>query len=171
MSFSEDCVRFGDRLATLVDAGVLVRDAAVSLRISQGRCYAILRATGRPAGSARAASGDVGAAQAVAVFIATGSINQAAKACGVSHGVARRLLVAEGLVSATRQPGRKAEAKRRFFELLASGWSATRAARKSVCMNAPAVIGAMGSARSATRGCLPMARSSTTRPGRDTHSR
>jgi hypothetical protein len=66
----------------------------------------------------------------VAVFTATGSINQAAKACGVSHGLARRLLVAQGLVAATRQPVGKAEAKRRFFELLASGWSPTRAARE-----------------------------------------
>ena len=64
------------------------------------------------------------------MFTATGSINQAAKACGVSHGVARRLLVAKGLVSSVRQPVGKAKAKRRFFELLASGWSATRAARE-----------------------------------------
>ena len=75
-------------------------------------------------------SGDVDAAQVAVVFTATGSINQAAKACGVSHGVARRLLVAQGLVPAARQPVGKAEAKRRFFELLASGWSATRAARE-----------------------------------------
>lgn len=107
-----------------------MRDAAVSLGISRGRCYAILRATGRPAGSARPAGGDVDAAQVAAVFTATGSINQAAKACGVSHGVARRLLVAKGLVSSVRQPVGKAKAKRRFFELLASGWSATRAARE-----------------------------------------
>jgi IS30 family transposase len=128
--FSEDCVRFGERLAKLVDAGVPVGDAAVSLQISRGRCYAILRATGRPVGSARPACGDVDAAQAVAVFTATGSINQAAKACGVSHGVARRLLVIKGLVPAVRQPVGKAQAKRRFFELIASGWSATRAARE-----------------------------------------
>ena len=130
MSFSEDCVRFGDRLAKLVDAGVPVGDAAVSLGISRGRCYAILRATGRPAGSARPACGDGDAAQVAAVFTATGSINQAAKACGVSHGVARRLLVAKGLVPSVRQPVGKAKAKSRFFELLASGWSATRAARE-----------------------------------------
>jgi transposase, IS30 family len=130
VSFSEDCVQFGDRLAKLVDAGVPVGDAAVFLGISRSRCYAMLRATGRPAGSARSVSGDVDAAQVAAVFTATGSINQAAKACGVSHGMARRLLVAQGLVPAARQPGGKAEAKRRFFELLASGWSATRAARE-----------------------------------------
>jgi len=98
--------------------------------ISRGRCYAILRATGRPAGSARRACGHVDAAQVAAVFTATGSINQAAKACGVSHAAARRLLVTKGLVSSARQPVGKAKAKRRFFELLASGWSATRAARE-----------------------------------------
>jgi transposase, IS30 family len=130
VSFSEECVRFGDRLAKLVDAGVPVREAVVSLGISPGRCYAILRATGRPAGSTRSGSGNVDTAQVAAVFRATGSINQAAKACGVSHGLARRLLVGEGLVSSVRQPVGKAAAKRRFFELLATGWSATRAARE-----------------------------------------
>lgn len=53
MSFSEDCARFGDQLARLVVAGVAVKDAAARLGLSRGRCYAILRATGRPVGSAR----------------------------------------------------------------------------------------------------------------------
>ncbi len=66
----------------------------------------------------------------VAVFTATGSINQAAKSAAVSHGSARRTLVAEGLISATRQPRGKAAAKRRFLELIESGWSAARAARE-----------------------------------------
>jgi transposase, IS30 family len=130
VSFSEDCVRFGDRLAKLVDAGVPVKEAAASLGISPGRCYAILRATDRPAGSARRDGRVVDADQVAAVFTASGSINQAAKACGISHGVARRLLVAKGLVSPVRQPLGKAQAKRRFFELLAAGWSAARAARE-----------------------------------------
>jgi transposase, IS30 family len=130
VSFSEDCVRFGDRLAKLVDAGVPVKDAAVGLGISRQRGYAILRAIGRPAGSRRSAPREVDAGQVVAVFTATGSINQAAKSCDVSHGVARRLLVAEGLVAAAREPRGKAVAKRRFFELLAAGWSAARAARE-----------------------------------------
>jgi IS30 family transposase len=130
VSFSEDCGRFGDRLAKLVDAGVPVKEAAVSLGISPGRCYGILRATGRPVGSARSALRDVDAALVVAVFTATGSINRAAKASEVSHGVARRVLVDQGLVSPVRQPMGKGEAKRRFFELLAAGWSASRAARE-----------------------------------------
>jgi transposase, IS30 family len=130
VSFSEDCVRFGHRLAKLADAGVSVKEAAVSLGISSGRCYAILRATGRLAGSARRDGRDVDAVQVAAVFATTGSINQAAKACGVSHGLARGLLVSQGLVSSVRQPVGKAEAKRRFFDLLAAGWSATRAARE-----------------------------------------
>ena len=56
---------------------------------------------------------------------------QAAKAGGVSHGVARRLLVASGFgqqgppaATARRQ------ARARFLELLDSGWSAARAARE-----------------------------------------
>ncbi len=130
MSFSEDCVEFGDRLATLVDAGVPVRDAAEAVGLSRDRCYAILRATGRPAGTPRSAAHVVDAVLAVAVFTATGSINQAAKTCGVTHGAARRVLVAQGLVAATRKPVGKAQAKQRFSELLAAGWSSARAARE-----------------------------------------
>lgn len=129
MSFSEDCVRFGDQLAKLVDAGVPVREAAERLGISRQRGYAILRATGRPMGLSRSARRDVDSAAVVAVFEATGSINQAAKANGISHALARRLLVDEGLVSHDRQARGKAEARTRFFELLESGWSVARAAR------------------------------------------
>ncbi|PQM50471.1 IS30 family transposase, partial [Mycolicibacter virginiensis] len=53
MSFLEDCARFGDQLAKLVDAGVPVKEAAVAVGLSRDRCYAILRAIGRPAGQAR----------------------------------------------------------------------------------------------------------------------
>ena len=130
MSFSEDCVRFGDRLAKLVDAGVPVKDVAVSLGISRQRCYAILRATGRPLGSPRTASRDADTTVVVEVFTATRSITQAAKSVGVSHGVARRLLVGAGLVSEDRQPYGKAAARARFLALLGSGWSAARAARE-----------------------------------------
>jgi transposase len=130
VSFSEDCVEFGDRLAKLVDAGVPVRDAAESLGISRQRCYAILRATGRPMGSPRPAPREVDPVQVVAVFTATGSINQAAKSVGVSHGAVRRVLVAQGLVAAARNPRGKPEARRRFLELVAQGWSAARAARE-----------------------------------------
>jgi transposase, IS30 family len=66
----------------------------------------------------------------VAVFEATGSINQAAKANDVSHALARRLLVDEGLVSRDRQPRGKTAARTRFVELLESGWSVARAARE-----------------------------------------
>ena len=130
MSFSEDCVRFGDQLAKLVDAGVPVKDVAVSLGISRQRCYAILRATGRPLGSPRTASRDADTTVVVEVFTATRSITQAAKSVGVSHGVARRLLVGAGLVSEDRQPYGKAAARARFLALLGSGWSAARAARE-----------------------------------------
>jgi IS30 family transposase len=130
VSFSEDCVRFGDRLATLVDAGVPVREAAAKLGISQQRCYAILRATGRSAGSSRTARRDVDSAAVAAVFDATGSINQAAIAHGISHALARRLLVDKGLISKDRQPYGKAAARVRLLELLAQGSSVARAARE-----------------------------------------
>ncbi|WP_205850481.1 helix-turn-helix domain-containing protein, partial [Mycolicibacterium sp. CR10] len=107
-----------------------IKDAAVTLRISPNRCYAILRATGRPVGSPRPTLRKVSAAYVAAMFTATGSINQAAEANGISHGAARRLLVEAGLVSENRQPRGKAAARTRFFELLESGWSVARAARE-----------------------------------------
>jgi transposase, IS30 family len=130
VSVSENCVRFGDRLALLIDAGVAVKDAAATLGIPRQRCYAVVRAMGRPVASSRPVRREVDPGQVVAVFNATGSMNQAAKAAGVSHSLARRLLVAEGLVSATRQPRGKAAAKRWFLDLIDSGWSASRAARE-----------------------------------------
>ena len=130
MSFSEDCVRFGDQLAKLVDAGVSVSEDAAGLGISRQRGYAILRATGRPVGSPRPDRRGVDTGRIVAVFDATGSINQAAGAVGVSHATARRVLVERGLVSQDRQPYGKAAARARFLELIESGWSATRAARE-----------------------------------------
>jgi transposase, IS30 family len=130
VSFSKDCVRFGDQLGRLIDAGASVKDAAVTLGISRQRCFAILRARGRPTGRRGATWGQLDPLRVIAVFNATASINQAAKASGVSHGRARRLLVAEGLVSGATQPRSKAAAKRRFLELVESGWSTSRAARE-----------------------------------------
>jgi hypothetical protein len=40
VSFSEDCARFGDRLRALVEAGVAVKEAAVTLGLSGRRCCA-----------------------------------------------------------------------------------------------------------------------------------
>ena len=130
MSFSEDCVQFGDRLAKLVDAGATVREAGARLGISHQRCYAILRATGRPAGSTRAARRGVDPAAVVAVFDATGSVNAAATGCGISHASARRVRVDKGLISNDRQPYGKPQARARFLELLELGWSASRAPRE-----------------------------------------
>jgi IS30 family transposase len=130
VSFSEDCVQFGGRLAGLIDAGVAVRDAASALGISRGRCYRILEAMGRPMGSPGASWGVLDRQQVIAVFSATGSINQAAKASGVSHRRARRLLAAAGLVSQAGEPRGKPAAKGRFLELLESGWSVSGAARE-----------------------------------------
>jgi IS30 family transposase len=130
VSFSGDCVRFGDRLRGLVEAGVAVKDAAVTLGISGHRCYAILRATGHPMGASRARRGRVDRERIVAVFTATGSIKAAAKASGIADSTARRVLVAEGLVDEARKSRNKVQAKRRFLELVGSGWSARRAARE-----------------------------------------
>ena len=130
MSFSEDCVRFGDQLAKLVDAGVPVKEAAVSLGISRQRCYAILQATGRAMGSPRPTLDEVDIEKVVSVFTTTGSITAAAKAAGISHCSARKLLVAAGLVPAQRRPRGKAAARAQFLELMGQGWSTTRAARE-----------------------------------------
>lgn len=130
MSFTEDCVRFGDQLATLVDAGVAVKDAATALGITRDRCYAILRAAGRPVGVSRGAWRRVDSAAVVAAFEATDSINLAARAHRISYGRVRRILVVEGLVDEGPRSCGKPEAKARFFELLAAGWSTSRAARE-----------------------------------------
>jgi len=109
---------------------VSVREAAARLGISRQRGYAILQATGRPVGSPRPDTSGVDAAEVAAVFTATGSINQAATAAGISHSFARKLLVAAGLVDPVRQPRGKAAARERLLELLAQGWSTTRAAEE-----------------------------------------
>jgi len=95
MSFSEDCVLLGDQLARLVDAGVPVKEAAVAVGISRDRCYAILRAIGRPVGQPRGRGERADRDVIVTVFRDSGSILAAAKAAGVSHSKARKLLVAE----------------------------------------------------------------------------
>ena len=127
-------MRFGDQLARLVDAGVPVKEAAVVVGVSRGRCYAILRAIGRPVGQASGRRERVdqrGVADrdvVVAVFEDSGSILQVAKACGISHAAARKLLVAEGLVTSEKIPWGKPEAKRRCLELFEQGWSTVAAA-------------------------------------------
>jgi transposase, IS30 family len=109
---------------------VPVSEAAEGLGISRQRCYTILQVMGRPRGVPRPASREPDPAQVVAVFTATGSINRAAKTTGVTHWVARRVLVERGLVSKDRQPHRKAAARARLLELLGQGWSVARAARE-----------------------------------------
>ncbi len=98
MSFQEDCVRFGDQLVRLADSGgVSVTEAAVAIGLPRSRCYAILRAIGRPMGKPRGRAGTADVRLIATVFGETGSITRAAKASGgVAHTVARRILVAEG---------------------------------------------------------------------------
>jgi len=81
-------------------------------------------------GAQRAGRGVVDREQIVAVFSATGSIKAAAQASSISASTARRVLVAQGLVDEVPRPRDKVVAKRRFLELVGSGWSARRAARE-----------------------------------------
>ncbi|WP_343038543.1 IS30 family transposase, partial [Mycolicibacterium sp. CBMA 230] len=81
-------------------------------------------------GSPRPDVGGVDRAHVAAVFTETGSIDRAAKAVGVAHSTARRMLVELGLVDVQRQPRGKPAQRARFFELLDAGWSPTAAARE-----------------------------------------
>jgi IS30 family transposase len=129
MSFLEDSERHGDALLRMVDSGVAVAAACVVLGIKPGRGYEILRA--RRGGSVRrTVITDAVRGQVIAVFDESASINRAAVVCGVSHGTARRILVAAGLVAAATAVRGKAQAKARFTELIAAGWSVTRAAQE-----------------------------------------
>jgi transposase, IS30 family len=130
VSFSEDVAGFGEQLARLVDAGVPVKDAAVSLGVPRQRCYAILRAMGRGVGKARGVSRTADPELIRSVFEASGSVNRAAKTAGVAHSVARRILVDYGLIGAEPMVWGKPEARRRFLELVKAGWSSARAARE-----------------------------------------
>src|SRR4029077_8460136 len=107
VSFSEDCVRFGDRLRRLVEEGVAVKDAAAALGLSRDRWYAILRATGHPVGAARARRNQVDRVQILAVFTTTGSIKAAGLASGVCASAARRVLVGAGRGWGGRRPPRQ----------------------------------------------------------------
>ena len=129
MSFSEDVECFGDQLVRLVDAGVSVKEAAGSLGVSRGRAYAILRFVS-PVGRSRGRRAEPDPELVRSVFEESGSVNRAAKAAGVSHSVARRILVEAGLISAVRATRGKARARARFEELVESGWAPARAARE-----------------------------------------
>ncbi|SEK19478.1 Homeodomain-like domain-containing protein [Rhodococcus maanshanensis] len=118
MSFSGDVAEFGDRLVALIEAGILVADAAVALGIPRDRCYAILRAVGRPAGKPRGPSRPQNRALIKATFTETDLVAHAAKATEVSFTVARRILLEAGQILVG-----KPEARRRFLALIADGWS------------------------------------------------
>jgi IS30 family transposase/molybdenum-dependent DNA-binding transcriptional regulator ModE len=128
VSFSEDVARLGDQLAGLVGSGVAVAEAAAVLGITRQRCYAILRARGVGLGKPKRVIGPAEESLVLQVFGDTGSVNQAAKAAGVAFSVARRILVTEGLFGAVPRSHGKPEAKRRFLELIAAGWSMKEAA-------------------------------------------
>ena len=130
MSFSEDFQQHHTALMRMADAGVSIASASVALGITRSRCYAILRACGQGSGTTRTVITDRHREQVVAVFTESASVNRAAITVGISHGAARRILVAAGLVPATPTPADKTEARDRFLELIAAGWSAARAARQ-----------------------------------------
>lgn len=125
-----DCVRFGDRLAKLVDAGVPVRDAAGCVG---DLTAALLRGSAGdgPSGGSSSAGGTGGGSGSGGGGVHRDRLDyQAAKSTGVSPWAARRVLVERGLVSMDRQPCGKAAPRQRLLELLGQGWAAARAARE-----------------------------------------
>jgi IS30 family transposase len=131
MSFSEDFQQHRAALLRMIDAGVSVVSASQALGISRSRCHAILRACGRGSGTSRTVITDRHRERVVTVFGESDSVNRAAITAGVSHGAARRILVAAGLVPAASAPAGKTQAKQRFLELVDAGWSTARAAREA----------------------------------------
>ena len=87
--------------------------------MSRQQGYAILRATGRPMGPPRNRP-VVDPQQLVAVFDASGSVDAAAKASGISHSRHGGYWWRRAW-SARRQVRGKPEAKGRFVELLMGG--------------------------------------------------
>jgi transposase, IS30 family len=125
VSFSEEI----EHLLRLIDSGVPVQEAGAALGINKWRTYDLLRRAGR----GRGPKSTITAGQehtVVAEFKRAGSVARAAIEARVSHSTARRILVAADLVDAARGPNGKPEAKARFFELLAEGWSSAAAARE-----------------------------------------
>jgi IS30 family transposase len=109
---------------------VPIASASVSLGISRARCYAILRACDRGSGTSRTVITDAHRERVITVFDESASVNRAAITAGISHSAARRILVTAGLVPTASAPRGKPEARDRFLELVAVGWSTTRAARE-----------------------------------------
>lgn len=161
--------RFGDRLAKLVDAGVPVREAAPGLGVSRQRAYAILRATGRPMGSANWMSVAVIAIRWRRCSPRRTPVDAAAKAVGVAHSSARRMLVEVGLVDAARQVRGKATERARFRELLDAGWSRRRHGRSGSMCARPGT-GVTGFAPGRQHAGASMARSAITAPAHGTNN-
>jgi len=126
-------VSFSEELAGLlrrVDAGLPVAVAAGELGISLARAYRLLRESGRGSGRARTRITDDLRERVVEEFGVSGSVNRAAKAVGLSHSAARRILVAAGRVPAAPATAGKPGAKARFEELVELGCSTAQAARE-----------------------------------------
>jgi IS30 family transposase len=113
MSFQVDLERYRGPLLRMVDAGGPVRSAALSLGISGGRAYEILRVCGRGAGPKTVIT-DEHREVVLSVFAASGSVNRAALAARLSHNAARRILVTATLIPQAPRPSGKAAARARF---------------------------------------------------------
>jgi hypothetical protein len=77
VSFSADCVRFGDRLGDLVETGVAVKDAAAALGMSGMSVLCGPACPGHPMGASPPRRGRVDRERIVVVFTATGSTKAA----------------------------------------------------------------------------------------------
>ncbi len=115
MSFAGDLHQHRDALLRMIDAGVSVAVAGQALGISRSRCYAIMRACGRGPGKTKTVITARHRERVITAFTASASINQAAITTGISHGAARRILVAAGLLSPAPLPAGKAQARTRSW--------------------------------------------------------
>ena len=118
-----------EELLRMRDRGVRVAEAAAALGISTWRAYAVLREAGHGSGP-RSTITVQQRARAIATYRSSGSIKAAAAASGLSETGTRPILVSAGLVPDARARYGKAEERLRFLELLAEGWSTSRARRE-----------------------------------------
>ncbi len=118
-----------EQLLRLVDSGLSVRAASAVAGIPIWRAYQLWREAGRPVRSKTRITDDH-RVMVVAEFERSQTVAAAATVAGLSHAAARRILVLAGLLPAEPVPRGKAEARQRYLELIAQGWSNAAAARE-----------------------------------------
>ena len=121
------------RVLKLVDEGLSIGAAAVEVGMPAWRAYQLMRAVGRPARFKMKIT-DEHRASVIAEFTRSGNVSSSARAAGLSHDAARRILVQDGLVDAVSNGRGKAEARLRYLELIEQGW-ANHAASREVGVN------------------------------------